>query len=110
MAKGFNWPEAVLIESTRGDTLAGYAPRVVEEQTAPNRVEWVEGRHLRAFDIQTVERAEPDAFTFKDIGGDRFTLRPMTLELYEKHVRQKTAGKPKFATMAELLGAMRDEW
>lgn len=110
MAQGFPWPEAVLIESTRSDTIAGYAPRIVEEYTAPHRVEWFEGRHLRAFDVDTVEKATPEAFSFRDTKGDRFTLRPLTLELYDRHVRKQTAGQPKFSTMAELVAAMRNEW
>lgn len=106
----FGWPETVVILSSRDDVVAGINPMFVEGLTTPHVVTWWEGGHARAFEIESVERSTPEEYAFTDREGDTFRLLPMTLELYEKHVRPKTMGKVKFSTEAELTEAMRREW
>lgn len=107
---GFLWPAAVLIESSRSDVVAGLEPEFLPQWSGPHLVAWHEGGHVRQFEVKDVQSDEADRFRFTDSRGDWFTLSPMTLERYEKHVRPKTVGKPHFETMSELLEAMRREW
>ena len=55
---------------------------------------------------------EEDAghYKFRDVRGDTFELRPMTLELYENHVRKHTVGKNSYESLPALIEAMRREW
>lgn len=106
----FQWPEAVAIESTRDDVVAGYAPRYENDWETPGFVTWQEAGHERRFDIQEVLEDTASVFRFKDAEGETHTLRAMTLELYEAQVKDRTVGKPTFKTMPELLEAMRQEW
>lgn len=104
----FPWPKAVVVEGP--NAIAGYAPELELQQDGPHVVSWIEGSHRRAFPVQAIRQNEPDVFRFVDTRGREFALRPMTLELYEKHVKPHTIGKPSFASMDALLKAMRSEW
>lgn len=105
-----DWPEAVVILSKDPFTVAGYMPRIeVGEGNEPHTVHWREAQHDRAFPVLEVHEQGAEVFDF-DAGGIRYRLLPMTVELYEKHVRKRTVGQPGFATLQELLGVMRREW
>jgi len=106
----FCWPEAVAIESTRTDVVAGYAPRFVPEWSELGSVVWFEGGHERQFLVKELLVDQPDELKFRDGAGHVHTLRPMTLKLYDRQVRPRTVGRPTFANMSELLSAMRSEW
>lgn len=106
----FCWPEAVAIESTRTDVVAGYAPRFVPEWTEFGSVAWFEGGHERQFLIEELLVDQPDELKFRDGAGEIHILRPMTLELYDRTVKPRTMGKPTFGSITELLIAMRSEW
>lgn len=106
----FPWPEAVVIQSSRSDVVAGLRPRFQEQWVGPHTVEWTEGGHIRIFQLAEVLGESEDHYKFRDIRGDTFELRHLTLAEYEKHVRPKTVGKPRFDTEAEMLAAMRREW
>ena len=99
-----------MVLSTRDDTVAGLDPTFEPHWRDPNTVEWYEGNHVRAFEVLDVLEDSGERFRFKDTRGDTFELLPMTLELYEKHVRLKTIGKVSFTSLDELLAAMRREW
>lgn len=106
----FPWPEAVAIFSSRSDVVAGLRPRFQEQWVGPHTVEWTEGGHIRMFQLGQVLEEDGEHYKFRDTRGDTFELRPLTLDLYEKHVRKRTVGQPHFETLAELLAAMRREW
>jgi hypothetical protein len=106
----WKWPEAVAIESTRDDTVAGLDPGFEKQWEGPDHVFWFEGNHRRIFELSRVLEQSADLFRFEDIRGDVFELRPLTLELYRKQVRQHTVGRPDFDTLGQLLAAMRREW
>jgi hypothetical protein len=107
---GFGWPQAVVILSDREDVVAGKDPEFVPRWDAPNSVVWFEGGHERSFDVDAVAEETPESFVFRTKAGERFELRPMTLELYRKHVRARTIGKRDYATLGELLAAFDREW
>jgi hypothetical protein len=107
---GFAWPDAVYIEASQGSALAGLEPEFVPQWDGPNLVEWHEGGRVRLFEVKDVLEDDENRFRFVDSRGETFELFPMTLERYEKHVRRKTVGQPKFETLRELIEAMRREW
>ena len=105
-----DWPEAVVILSKDPFTVAGYMPRIVAGEGAESHsVHWREARHDRGFPVLEVYEQSADVFDF-DAGGIRYRLLPMTEELYEKHVRKRTVGRPAFGSLRELLDTMRAEW
>lgn len=107
----FNWPKAVVILSSRKDVVAGFLPRRSDPtERDDDFVFWTEGQHERAFNVSAVEVDTPERFRFRNRDGDWFELLPMTLELYETHVKHRTLGKPTFETLEELFRAMANEW
>lgn len=106
----FCWPEAVAIESTRPDVVAGYSPQFIPEWTEVGSVAWHEGGHERRFQVVELLEDAPNLLRFRDGDGETHTLRTMTLELYDRNVKPRTMGRPTFGSMAELLAAMRLEW
>lgn len=105
----FKFPRAVLIEE--GDGLAGYAPRLTTiEEERVQLVSWTEGGHVREVEIERVLVDGPDVFEFDDVDGRRWRMRRLTLELYERHVRPKTVGRPTFETEAGMLRVMERDW
>ncbi len=105
-----SWPEACAIVSTRKDVVAGYRPSFVGVHDGPNEVHWFEGRHERIFKVKSVQRVTRDLYRFRDTDGATHTLFTMTLERFERFVRRRTMGRPKFSSMKALLEAMRLEW
>lgn len=110
MSEAWDWPEVVCIRSTRPDILAGTNPFFEPQWDGPSLVGWNEGNHVRLFPVGEILESTGERFKFRDTYGQTHELLPMTLELYEKHVRQHTIGKNTYATLAELLAAMRREW
>lgn len=106
----FTWPEAVAIESTRNDVVAGYGPEFLPDWDEVGAVAWFEGGHQRYFVVRKILEDTRDSFSFRDTEGAEHTLRTMTLELYEKAVRPRTMGKPTFESLSDLLAVMRLEW
>ncbi len=104
----FQWPRAVVIDGP--DAIAGYAPELELNYEVPHVVSWQEGGHRRAFEVGKVLQDDAHAYRFEDTRGRQYTLRPMTLELYESHVRRHTLGRPAFGSMGALLEAMEREW
>lgn len=106
-----DWPEAVVILSKDPWSVAGYAPKLQPVQgTDPHLVTWREAHHERSFPLVELLEQSAEVFDFATTGGVRYRLLPLTLELYEKHVKRRTLGRPSFGSMAELLSAMRFEW
>ena len=105
----FVWPEVAVILSSRDDVLAGTSPQWVPQWQGPHWVTWNEG-HERVFLVAEVLEEDAEHFKFRDVRGDTFEIRPMTLDLYEKHVRKHTVGKNSYESLAKLLEAMRREW
>ena len=106
----FAWPEAVVVLSSRKDVVAGLHPAFVEHWQGPHLVEWQEGGHVRSFELASLLIEDEGHFKFRDTEGETHELLPMTLELYEKHVRARTVGHPNFQSLRELVAAMRREW
>ncbi len=85
-------------------------PRIEpKEAPDPHQVIWREAHHDRVFPVGEVHEQSADVFDFSS-GSVRFRLLPMTLELFEKHVRTRTMGEPHFGSLQQLLDAMRSEW
>jgi hypothetical protein len=105
----FTWPEAVVILSSRDDVVAGMDPQFVPQWGGPHWVIWQES-HERVFLVDQVLEEDAEHYKFRDVRGDTFELRPMTLELYEKHVRLRTVGKKRYETVSALVAAMRHDW
>jgi hypothetical protein len=63
---------------------------------------WMDGDHERGFQIRKLLRNEPDRLEFEDFLGRRFSLRPLTVELYRQRVRKKLLGGPAVRSQAEL--------
>jgi hypothetical protein len=105
-----DWPEAVVVLSKDPWSVAGYAPHI-EPKEPPDlhQVIWREAHHDRIFPISEVHEQSADVFDFSS-GGVRFRLLPMTLELFERHVRPRTMGEPHFGSLQQLLDVMRTEW
>lgn len=106
----FPWPEAVVTMSGRDDTVAGLDPAFEKVWDGPDQVSWFESNHRRIFEVARVISESAELFHFETLDGNRFQLRPMTLELYERHVRKHTVGQPEFRTLGALVAAMRREW
>ena len=105
-----DWPEAVAIFGTDPETVAGYKPRISPgEGPEPHTVFWFEAKHERGFPVGEVHEQSAHVFDFSS-GKERYRLLPMTLGLYNEHVRKRTVGRPVFGSLQELLAAMRDEW
>ena len=104
-----DWPPAVAVFATDG-SVAGYAPRLDLQHVGPHVVRWIEAKHERSFELGEEVSRSPNVFIFLDTLGRRYRLETLTLELYEKHVRPRTAGRPQFGSMDSLLAAMRSEW
>lgn len=62
---------------------------------------WDDGSHERAFPLGKVLKDNPTAFEFEDDRGRRFSLRPLTPELYEQKVRYGTGG-PELKTNKDI--------
>lgn len=90
--------------------MAGTFPSWVEQWSGPHGVEWEEGNHRRGFSVDRILEDTPERFRFRDTQGEVHELRPMTLELYESRVREKTIGRRSYGTLEELLESMRREW
>lgn len=97
---------------SREDTtvLAGMDPRFVEEWQGPHLVTWNEGGHCRAFQVAETLEEDAEHYRFRDTRGRTYELRPLTLDLYEKHVRRHTMGQKKYDRLEDLLAAMRLDW
>lgn len=104
------WPDVVAIRSSRTDVLAGTMPHWEESWNSPHRVCWTEGNHVRSFEVAEVLENTAERFSFRDTRGATFELLPMTLDLYERHVREHTIGKNHYSSLPKLLEAMRREW
>jgi hypothetical protein len=92
-------------------TVAAYQPQLEFVQGAePHRVHWTEAHHDRVFDVGEVHEQGAAVFDFSTPQGMRYRLLPMTLELYDKHVKNRTMGAPRFGSVSELLEVMRREW
>ncbi len=55
-------------------------------------VTWDDGDHSRAFELKRVLDDVPDRFRFEDDRGRRFTLTPLTAEVYAQRVRAAVGG------------------
>lgn len=99
-----------MVLSSRTDTVAGLSPQFIERWQGPHLVEWQEAGHVRSFELDKVLAEDADRFEFRDTLGITYELRPMTLELYEKHVRRRTVGQKKYDRLEDLLAAMRIDW
>ncbi len=104
-----DWPEAVVILSKDPFAVAGYKPHLKPMWEGATLVRWTEAQHMRSFPVDEVHEQSAEVFDFQT-GSMRYRLLPMTLVRYETYVRPRTAGKPGFRSLAELLEAMRREW
>jgi hypothetical protein len=104
----FKWPEVVVILSDNPTVVAGTHPERYDS-AGVDTVNWQEN-HVRYFFVDRVEADEPDRFRFVSTRGQWYELRPMSLELYEKHVRLNTIGRRSYKTLADLNAAMLAEW
>lgn len=105
-----DWPEAVVVLSKDPWTVAGYAPSIrARDAPDPHEVTWREAHHDRVFPVTEVFEQSADVFDFSS-NGVRYRLLPITVELYEQHVRKRTMGEPRFASLPQLLEVMRAEW
>jgi hypothetical protein len=100
----------VFIRSSRSDVLAGTMPHWEESWDRPHAVTWNEGGHMRVFEVAEVLENTAERFSFRDTRGATFELLPMTLELYDKHVREHTIGKVHYSDLGKLLESFGQEW
>ncbi len=57
-------------------------------------ITWDCGSHQRAFPVAHVIEDKPARFVFKDPKGGKFTLVPMTVDVYAREVRPYLNGPP----------------
>jgi|FLYL01.1.fsa_nt_gi hypothetical protein len=93
----FDWAKHdVCYTNEEGGYLAVYPERCGLE------VGWFDLSHHRLFEIAEVLADEPERFAFRDRLGREFTLRPMTLEVWNR-IRTKVApGNREYTSLARL--------
>jgi hypothetical protein len=65
-------------------------------------IAWFDHDHRRVFDLKKVVRDDVAVFEFVDTMDRRFTLRPMDLDAYNKHVRPEIPDARGFKSEADL--------
>lgn len=105
----FDWPEAAVVLSDRADPAGVLEPRFAPKWRGPHAIEWYVDGHTRMLLLDEQLEDSPERFRFRAKGGEVFTVLPMSLELYEKHVRRHTVGEKHFESLRALIEAMQRE-
>jgi hypothetical protein len=72
-------------------------------------ISWSDTTRRRTFEVfefktpaKALARAEPEDIRFISMSGRLYRLRPLTLRLYNDHVRETVHGRPVFSSDAEV--------
>lgn len=104
---GYDWSKHVLSYAA-GPAETGVLIAVRPERQAiegfpgEELVLWYDDDHQRLFEIKKVVRDDFAVFEFVDRMGRKFTLRPMDLAAYNKHVKPKIPGARSFKSEDDL--------
>ena len=82
-------------------------PNGPPEEDPPETIEFKDTTRWRASMVQEVLEDKPARFRWKDRAGREWSLRPLTIGLYRKHLRQGVEGKLQFKSTEELLSFYR---
>lgn len=103
---GFNWQDNVMCHATGHWTfaIALYPKLQTDEESGAQTVFWFDPQHHRAFDVSRIVRDEQNEFVAEVDHPKirRIKLVPMTLALFNKHVRPVLMADIKFSSAAEM--------
>ena len=73
-----------------------------------NEIEWFDTTKERRMAVKKIIEDSPDRFAFEraDGKGGAYLFRPLTLDLYRKHVQKSLLAQKDFATEEEMLAAL----
>ena len=110
--KGFQFGAGVVCLAQVGDfyMFALDPERVLEgppEEDPPETIEFKDTVRWRASMIKKVLEDKSTIFRWEDRTGREWSLKPLTLGLYRKHLREDVEGQLKFKTTEALLDFYR---
>ena len=68
---------------------------------------WYDGAHERVIEIKEVSSNEPDLVKIKDRENRIYTFVPMTLDIYNQHVKQHLFAPEDFAREEDMVAAFK---
>lgn len=66
-------------------------------------ISWHDPINHRMFQLKSTSKDTESVFSWKDGEGTLFTMRPMTLDVYNKRVKSKLVGGRAFRTEATMI-------
>ncbi len=100
------------VEATEdGTVLVGMKVTIRRISNNHFAVSWWDPTHERCMSASEIN-CEGDSFSFKRIseeGGQTYYFRPMTLEIYNTHVKNRLLGKREFDNEEEMIKAFLEE-
>lgn len=90
----------ICVTNADGGLIARFPQRIAEGNL--NAISWISMMHERRFLVVKVLVDSPDRFEFESDEGRRFSLRPMTMELYRSKVLPELVGDPGLRSQKDL--------